>query len=156
MTVEAKNTIAVRVGSIPGNINEIRVPSGTSVSQALTSAGISTGQDSSVRLNNKPVTEYGTTMLQDGDNLIVTRNIRGNLGPEKKQTMMVRVGSIPGNINQIEVQNGLTVRQVLEQAGLEVGADKTVRIDNRVANLDDVVPEGTVSVMVTQNIRGNA
>lgn len=74
--IKGNNMNTIKVGSFPGRISEYAVEFGTTVEQALALAGITTTSDSAVKVNG---IEYGmTSIVQDGDVVLVTKKIKGN------------------------------------------------------------------------------
>lgn len=69
-------TITVRVGRIPGRINEIVLNGGRTVGTALEGAELN-AEGGEVRLNGRIVTDPNTAVAQ-GDTVLVVRRIRGN------------------------------------------------------------------------------
>ena len=69
-------------------------------------------------------------------------------------TKIIRVGSMPGKIQEVAVEVGTTIKEVLEIAELEV-AGKEVKIDGVVSELTDVVTESTKLVLLVSRVKGN-
>jgi sulfur carrier protein ThiS len=67
--------IIVKVGKLPGRIQEVAVEDGASVADALEAAELDvTGYE--IRLNGSPVDV--DTELEDGDTLLLVKKIKGN------------------------------------------------------------------------------
>ena len=69
-------------------------------------------------------------------------------------TKIIRVGSMPGKIQEVAVEVGTTIKEVLEIAELEV-AGKEVKIDGVVSELTDVVTDSTKLVLLVSRVKGN-
>jgi sulfur carrier protein ThiS len=71
----AFSTITVRVGRLPGRINEIALNGGRTVQHALEGAELD-GTGHEIRVNGELST--ATADLKDGDTVLLVRKIRGN------------------------------------------------------------------------------
>jgi len=68
----------------------------------------------------------------------------------------VRVGQMPGRVNEYAVNVGTSVSEVLELAELDP-ANKIVKVDNEAVNPDEaVVTESTnMILLVAEKVKGN-
>lgn len=143
-------TILVKVGQIPGAINEYALEVGTTVGKALELANLSaTGFD--VRLDGTSVTDMNTVIPVDAKIIVLAKMIKGNAEP-----LVVKIGQIPGAINEYALESGATVAQALELAGLSAtGFD--VRLDGTsVTDMATVIPSGTKIIVLAKMIKGNS
>lgn len=141
------NAPIVKVGVIPGAINEYALESGTTVSQALTLANLPTsGYD--YRIDGELVSV--DTVIPDGAKILVgAKQIKGN-----SNTVVLKVGVIPGAINEFAVEEGTTIQEVLTLANLTAtGYD--VRLDGEIAQLDDLVEQDSKLIILAKQIKGN-
>lgn len=133
----------IKVGSLPGKIQEVAVEVGTSIEKVLEIAGFEAGNkeikvDGVVSTESDVVTE--STKL-----VLLVQKIKGN--------GIVKCGSMPGRIQEVAVEDGATVAEILEVAGLEIGS-KEVKVDGVVADEDTVA--GTAKlVLLVQKVKGN-
>jgi putative ubiquitin-RnfH superfamily antitoxin RatB of RatAB toxin-antitoxin module len=141
-------TILVKVGQIPGAINEYALEVGTTVAQALELAGLSaTGYD--VRLDGTSVS-VDTVIPVDAKIIVLAKMIKGNA-----DAIMVKVGQIPGAINEYALEVGTTVAKALELAGLSAtGYD--VRLDGTSVSVDAVIPVDAKIIVLAKMIKGNS
>lgn len=65
----------------------------------------------------------------------------------------VRMGSLPGTINEYEIGGSKTVGELLNDAGISA-AGHEVRVNNAIANTEQVLMPGDI-VLLVKNIRGN-
>ena len=139
--------LVVKVGVIPGAVNEFVLESGSTVAQALELANLSaTGYD--VRLDGEIVSV--DTVIPDTARLIIlAKQIKGNAS-----TVVLKVGVIPGAVNEFAVEEGSTIQEVLTLANLSSdGYD--VRLDGELVDLDDVVEEDSQLIILAKQIKGN-
>lgn len=141
------NSPLVKVGIIPGAINEYALESGTTVAQALELAGLSaTGYD--VRMDSVTVS-LDTVIPEDAKMLILAKQIKGN-----SASVVLKVGIIPGAINEFAVEEGTTVGEVLALANLSAsGYD--VRLDSVTVSVDDFIEEDSKMLILAKQIKGN-
>lgn len=68
--------------------------------------------------------------------------------------MTVKIGMFPGRINEYAIENGTTVAEALELAGIEVTSEQEIKFDGRSMSGNDVLTkDGTL--IVTKRIKGN-
>jgi sulfur carrier protein ThiS len=67
--------LTVKIGQIPGRITEYALDDGTSVSAALNQAGLDT-TGFGVRLNGQQVENLTSTILKDGDTVILAQKVK--------------------------------------------------------------------------------
>jgi putative ubiquitin-RnfH superfamily antitoxin RatB of RatAB toxin-antitoxin module len=139
-------TILVKVGQIPGAVNEYALEAGTTVAQALELAGLTaTGFD--VRLDGVTVS-VETVISADAKMIILAKQIKGN------SDLLVKVGQIPGAVNEYALEEGTTVASALELAGLTAtGFD--VRLDGVTVSTDTVIPSNAKMIILAKQIKGN-
>lgn len=135
--------ITVKVGRLPGTLNDVALESGANVGQALSHAGLN-AEGYEVRVNGNTATS--STTLSDGDTVLLTRQIKGN------QTV-VRVGRLPGVMQNIALEDGSTVADALEHAELD-SEGYEVRVNGNTADSDTEVSDGD-TVLLTRQIKGN-
>ena len=142
------NSPVVKIGTVPGAINEYALESGCTVAQALELANVTpTGYD--FRLDGVVVTM--TTVIGDGAQLLVgAKQIKGNYGEE----VILKVGVVPGAINEFAVEEGSTVAEVLTLANLSAtGFD--IRLDGAVVTVEDFIEEDSKLLVLAKQIKGN-
>lgn len=67
---------------------------------------------------------------------------------------VLRVGKMPGRIQEVVVETGASVGEVLELA--ELSADGyEVKVDGKVATLNTQVTESTNLIILAQKVKGN-
>lgn len=136
----------IRVGMMPGRINEFAVEVGTPLSDVLQMAGLdATGYD--IKVDGEKASIEST--VQDGTSLVLlVKQVKGNA--EKT----IRVGMMPGRINEFAVETGTRVAEVLAMAGLDAtGYD--VKIDGEKASTEDSVKDNTSLILLVKQVKGN-
>ena len=137
--------ITVRVGKLPGRIQEIALNGGRSVADALEAAELdSAGYE--VRVNGSPCDLAAN--LDDGDTLLLVKKIKGNA-----DYITVRVGKLPGRIQEIALNGGRSVADALEAAELD-SAGYEVRVNGSPCDLGANLDDGDTLLLV-KKIKGN-
>lgn len=137
----------LRVGIMPGRIQEVAVEVGTPVSQVLEIAGLeASGYD--IKADGAKVDE--SFAVNDDTNLILlVKQVKGNVDG------VVRVGVMPGKINEYAVEVGTPINDLLSQAELDAsGYD--VKVDGaKVDPSSAVVESDTNLVLLVKQVKGN-
>lgn len=136
----------LRVGKMPGRITEVVVEVGTSIKDVLELAELdATGFEIKVDGNTATL---DTKVTEDTNLVILAQQVKGN--SEK----IVRVGKMPGRIQEILVQPGMKVREVLAMAELDATGFE-VKVDGQVSSLDATVTEDTNLIILAAQVKGN-
>jgi hypothetical protein len=136
----------VRVGQMPGRINDYAVAVGTSVAEVLRIAGLSaSGKEIKIDgvVSNANATISATTNL-----ILLSEQVKGN------SVKTVRVGQMPGRINDYAVNVGDTVASVLALAGLNPKG-KEIKIDGVVSNASATITPTTNLILLSEQVKGN-
>jgi len=137
----------LRVGIMPGRIQEVAVQVGTPISEVLSIAGLDAkGYD--IKADGNKVDE--SFAVQESTNLVLlVKQVKGNANG------LVRVGVMPGRIQEYAVEEGQTIASLLEQAGLDAkGYD--VKVDgNKVDASTATVTSATSLVLLVKQVKGN-
>lgn len=138
--------LTVKVGKLPGRIVEVAVEDDATVSVALSVAELdSTGYE--IRLNGSPVDL--DTYIEDGDTILLVKKIKGN----GDGFVTVRVGRLPGRIQEIALNGDRTVAAALEAAELDsVGYE--VRVNGAPTDSATTLAEGD-TILLVKKIKGN-
>lgn len=122
--------IKVRVGRLPGRIQELALNGDRTVATALQTAGLdATGYE--IRVQGAPATPSST--LQEGDIVLLVKKIKGN----GYNYIIVRVGRVPGPpLAEVAVEKeGATEAHAIMAAGIQVGRDEVVFKNDHIASL---------------------
>lgn len=139
----------VRVGVMPGKIQEVAVEVGTPISQVIEFAGLNaTGYD--VKVDGTKVDASTATVTESTSLILLVKQVKGNADG------VVRVGMMPGKINEFAVEIGTPIADLLDQAGLEAtGYD--VKVDGEKVDLSTAkVTSSTSLVLLVKQVKGNA
>lgn len=142
----------VRVGVMPGRINEYAVEVGASIADVIALAELdATGYD--VKVDGEKVTDLnGTTVTESTNLILLAKQVKGNSGVKT-----VRIGMMPGRINEYAVEVGQSIKSVLELAQLDAtGYD--VKVDGeKVSDLESaVVTSSTNLILLAKQVKGNS
>ena len=141
------NVKTVKVGVMPGRIQEVVVEVGTTVASVLEHAGL---DSAGYEIKVDGVVATTSTQVTESTNLILlAKQVKGNV--EKT----IKVGVMPGRITELVVDSNQSFREVLalaelDSSGYEVKADGT-----KVENLDASVG-GTNLILLAKQVKGNS
>lgn len=138
----------IRVGMMPGRINEYAVETGTSVADVLALAELNaSGYD--VKVDGEKVDPSTAVVTETTSLILLARQVKGNVDKT------VRVGMMPGRINEFAVEVGTSVSDVLELAELNAsGYD--VKVDGVKVNPSNAVVTDTTSlILLAKQVKGN-
>ena len=137
--------ITVKVGKLPGTIQEIALNGDRTVRAALTAAELNaTGFQ--VRVNGADA-DMDTTVT-NGATIFLVKKIKGNA-----DHIMVKVGKLPGAISEIALNGDRTVRAALTAAELSPTGYQ-IRVNGSDADLDTELTANS-SVFLVKKIKGN-
>ena len=68
--------------------------------------------------------------------------------------LKIKVGVFPGKVDEFVVENGTTVREALELAGISVSAEQEVKVDGVATDYNSEIPSTASMVLVTKRIKG--
>lgn len=134
----------VKVGVMPGKLEEVVVESGTKVKEifALANidvAGYETRLDGVVVDADKPVF--------NGALLVAMKKIKGNAD-------VIKVGVMPGKLTELAINDGTTAEEAFELADIDVSGYE-IRLDGTVIEENCIVNGGNLLVAM-KKIKGNA
>ena len=68
--------------------------------------------------------------------------------------LKIKVGVFPGKVDEFVVENGTTVREALELAGITVSEEQEVKVDGVATDYNAEIPSTASMVLVTKRIKG--
>ena len=134
----------VKIGTMPGRINEYALEDGAKVKEALEVAGL-TSSGYQIKVNGNEATE--DTQLSPDDLVLLVKQIKGNA------ELTVKVGTMPGRINEYIVNDGAKVSDVLQIAELSASGYQ-IKINGNEATEDTLLQDSDLILLVKQ-IKGN-
>ncbi len=138
-------TQIVRVGTMPGKINEFAVEAGTSIASILEIAGLS-ADGFEVKVDGTKVTDFNTQITEGTNLILLAKQVKGNA--------TLRIGQMPGRINEYAIEDNVSIADALEIAqlstdGFEVKVDGTKVTDYN-------APIGTANlILLAKLVKGN-
>ena len=137
----------VRVGVMPGRINEFAVETGTPLSDLLALAELTTdGFD--VKVDGEKVTDLSTPVTEATNLVILARQIKGNAAHT------IRVGVMPGRINEFAVDSESSIGEVLALAELDPAGYDVKADGEKVTDLSAPVGAANLIILARQ-VKGN-
>lgn len=139
------NAKTVRVGKMPGAINEFAIEVGQPLSALLSLAGLdSSGFE--VKVDGVKVTDLNTPVTDSTNLVILSKMVKGNA--------VVRIGKMPGAINEFAVEDGATFASALALAGLSADGFEVKADGTKITNLDS--PVGSTNLIIlSKMVKGN-
>ena len=135
----------IRVGVMPGRINEFVVEEGTTLAKLLEGAGLDpSGYD--VKLDGEKAENFDAPVT--ANLVLLAKQVKGNANG------LVRIGVMPGRINEFVVEEGSTVGDALSLAGLDASGYE-VKVDGERKDLDFVIDEDTNLILLAKLVKGN-
>lgn len=138
------NTLELRVGMMPGKLTTIIIEKGITARECFKIAEIELSNHE-IRLDGEKIDLDRT--INEGRLLVGMKMVKGNM-------KTIKVGLMPGRLQQIEVSENTTAREVFEKAGIEL-SNHEVRLDGEKIDLDTVIYNGNLCVGLKM-IKGNA
>lgn len=137
----------IRVGTMPGRITEVAVEKGTSIEEVLNIAELdASGYD--IKVDGNKV-EGSATVDDNTELVLLVKQVKGNAGGQ------VRVGTMPGRIQEYAVEVGTSISDVLDQAGLD-SSGYDVKVDgNKVDPSSETVNDSTELILLVKQVKGN-
>jgi len=139
--------LTIKVGKMPGTIQEVAVADGAKVSDVLAAAGIVAAANEEIRVGGSVVTLDST--LTNNSIVLLTAKIKGNA------PIMVKCGKMPGTIAEFAVESGTKVAAILELAGFTSIAGFEVRMSGAEVSGAALVTTNGAIILLTQKIKGN-
>jgi sulfur carrier protein ThiS len=139
----------VKVGTMPGRINEFSVQEGASIASVLELAGLSaTGFE--VKVDSISVTDLDNTVVTSSTNLVLlAKQVKGNAGG------VVKIGTMPGRINEFALDGSTTLGEALAQAELDPTGFE-IKVDSvRVTDLNTPIGDANL-ILLAKQVKGNA
>ena len=136
----------LKVGVMPGRIQEVAVNTGMTLREVIQLAeldanGYEVKVDGTVKSLESAVTE--------NDNLVLlVKQIKGNADG------VIKIGVMPGRIQEIAVAQGTTVSEVIQLAELD-SSGYEIKVDGTVVGLDYTVKSSDNLILLVKQIKGN-
>lgn len=139
------NTTTIKVGQMPGRINEYAVAPTATFAEVIALAGL-TSEGYEVKADGVTVTDLNT-QVGSTQLVLLAKQVKGNA--------VVKVGVMPGRINEFFVADGATVKEILEVASVS-SEGYEVKVDgNTVTDFSTVA--GTAGlILLTKQVKGNS
>ena len=140
----------VKVGMMPGRINEFVVEVGTSIKDLLLVAELdATGYE--IKVDGATITTTEAVVVNESTNLVLlVKQVKGN-APKT-----VKVGMMPGRINEFVVEEGVTIASVIATAELDATGYE-VKVDGEtITNYEMAkVTTSTSLILLVKQVKGN-
>lgn len=139
-------TKTIKVGQMPGILSEVIVPVGYTVSQVLEVANLNaTGLE--IKVDGAVVTsDYAVN--ESTNTILLVKKVKGNAGT-------LKIGQMPGILQEVAYETGQTVATTLEVAGLNA-AGLEVKIDGAVVTDLTKSVDGANTILLVKKVKGNA
>ena len=137
----------IKIGSLPGRINTFMVEEGTTFAQAIELAELD-ATNKEVKSNGTTVTDLNAVVGEDVERILLCAKIKGN-------AESVKVGTLPGRLNEYVFEAGTTYAEAIAIAGLETEGYEIKSNGQTITNLEEVVSEDVTRILLAKKIKGN-
>lgn len=134
----------IKVGMMPGRLVEVVVEEGTTAREIFKVAEVELSNHE-IRLDGEKIDLDKT--INNGSLLVGMKMIKGN-------AKTIKCGLMPGRLQQIEVSENTTARELFEKAGIEL-SNHEIRLDGEKIDLDTIIYNGSLCVGLKM-IKGNS
>lgn len=141
-------TKIIRVGQMPGRIQEVAVMEGSTIAQAIEVAGLSVQGNTEVKVDGATINDLATPITSETNLILLAEKVKGNA--------VLRVGQMPGRIQEVAIADGATIAEAIEVAGLAIQSNTEVKVDG--TTFDDVnvpLPQGANLILLAEKVKGN-
>lgn len=136
----------IRVGMMPGRIQEVAVEEGTTIEQVLSVAELNAeGYD--VKVDGTKVTNLSQQVSEETSLILLAKQVKGNAD-------VTRIGMMPGRINEFALEPSTTFKEALEMAGLSAEGYDVKADGTKVTDLSQEIGE-TSLILLAKQVKGN-
>lgn len=138
----------VRVGVMPGRINEYALEVGTPIADVIALAELEVdGYD--VKIDGEKVTDLESAVVTSSTNLILlVKQVKGN------SMRTVRIGVMPGRINEYALDSETTFAEALQIAELDVNGYEVKADGSKITDLNQAIGS-TNLILLAKQVKGN-
>lgn len=143
LTKGGKDMLTIKVGVMPGRLQEVVVEAGAKASEIFAIAGVDYANHE-IRLDGNKVDE--NTVITSGNLLVAMKMIKGNMPT-------IKVGVMPGRLQEVVYTEGDIAGDVLRSAGVDY-ANHEIRLDGNKIDANTQLTSGNLLVAMKM-IKGN-
>lgn len=143
LTKGGKDMLTIKVGVMPGRLQEVVVEEGAKASEIFAIAGVDYANHE-IRLDGNKVDE--NTVITSGNLLVAMKMIKGNMPT-------IKVGVMPGRLQEVVYTEGDIAGDVLRSAGVDY-ANHEIRLDGNKIDANTQLTSGNLLVAMKM-IKGN-
>lgn len=144
--VKGNMSKTVRVGVMPGRINEFAVEVGQSIADVIALAELS-ADGYEVKIDGEKVTDLVNTLVTASTNLILlAKQVKGN--------GTVRIGVMPGRINEYALETTVTFAEALAIAELDASGYEVKADGNKITDMNAQIGS-TALILLAKQVKGN-
>lgn len=143
LTKGGKDMLTIKVGVMPGRLQEVVVEAGAKASEIFAIAGVDYANHE-IRLDGNKVDE--NTVITSGNLLVAMKMIKGNMPT-------IKVGVMPGRLQEVVYTEGDIAGDVLRSAGVDY-ANHEIRLDGNKIDKNTQLTSGNLLVAMKM-IKGN-
>ena len=140
----------IKVGLMPGRMQEVVVEEGTTVAKVLELAELN-ADGYQIKINGA-VGSLSDVVSSSTKNIILAKMVKGNIADETE--LFIKVGVMPGKMQEVVCQPGDTVADVLEYADLDSNGYQ-IKVNGSVGTLDTKITSSTKNIILAKMVKGN-
>lgn len=141
---QVKGNGTVKVGAMPGRIEEYALEDNATIADAIALAGLSTS-GFEVKVDGSVVTDFSRS-ISGANTILLTKQVKGNA--------TVKVGAMPGRIEEYALEDNATVADAIALAGLNTSGYE-VKVDGSVVTDFSRSIGGANTILLTKQVKGN-
>lgn len=142
-------TVSVKIVEVPGAVREVVLEDGATVSDALTTAGMTVRDGYKLEVSGKPGASEGT-VLSDGDKVVLAKGAKGNA-----DFLNVKIVEVPGAVREVTLENGASVGDALAAAGMTVRDGYKLEVSGKPGATEGTVLSDGDKVVLAKGAKGN-
>jgi len=138
-------TNTIKIGVMPGRLNEFVLGAGTTYREALATAEL-VADGYEVKADGNTVTNLDSVIASGTNVVLLTKKVKGN--------NTLKIGVMPGRLNEFALPTDTTVADALAQAELSADGYEVKADGNVVSDLNQPIGSANV-ILLTKKVKGN-
>lgn len=140
------NVKTVRVGQMPGRIEEFAVEVGSTITEVLAIAGLD-ASGFEVKVDGNKVTDLSQKVTASTNLILLAKQVKGN-------SRTVRIGQMPGRIEEFALSGNESFAEALAIAGLDPQGFEVKADGSKVNDLNAGIGN-TRLILLAKQVKGN-
>jgi len=139
---------SIKVGMLPGRLEEYTIEAGTTIQQVIELAGLDTN-GFEVKANGATVSDLSQEVGEGVDRVLLVKKIKGN------SELYVKVGMLPGRLEEYTFEEGTTIAEAINTAELDTTGYEVKVNGSTVTDLEEVMGQDVTRILLVKKVKGN-